>query len=107
MYFTHHFAHHETLSRAHSWLTRLGFKPQKLEIQTSGIPRVVLTVEPARLDAVRVLISAAERNDPDGFPSFWDEARQRRITSQEQDQVSTPSERRGRQATVIGWHPLD
>jgi hypothetical protein len=107
MYFTHHFAHHETLSLAHSWLTRLGFKPRKIATETSGIPRIVLNVEPQRLDAVCLLISAAERNDPDGFPSFWDEARQSRITPKDQDHEGTPPERRRRQSTVIGWHPLD
>jgi hypothetical protein len=106
MYFTHHFAHRETLTRAHSWLTRLGFNPRQIETVTTGIPRIVLTVEPHWLDAVNMLINAAERTDPEGSPSFWDEARRPHSTPRE-SQGGTPFERRKPQTSVIGWHPLD
>jgi hypothetical protein len=106
MYFTHHFAHRETLSRAHSWLTRLGFNPRQIETHSSGIPRIVMTVAPHRMDVVNMLINAAERTDPDGFPSFWDEARQPHSTPKEHHE-GTPTERRKPHSSVIGWHPLD
>jgi hypothetical protein len=71
MYMTHTFAHHETLSRAHSWLTQLGFHPRQ-GAQTPGVPRLVLVDEPQRLAAAKMLINAAENADPAGFTSFWD-----------------------------------
>jgi hypothetical protein len=71
MYMTHTFAHHETLSRAHSWLTQLGFHPRH-GTQASGVPRLVIVDEPHRLAAAKMLINAAESTDPDGFTSFWD-----------------------------------
>ena len=70
MYMTHTFAHHETLSRAHSWLTQLGFRPRHAA-QASGVPRLVIVDEPQRLAAAKMLINAAENADPDGSPSFW------------------------------------
>ena len=106
MYFTHHFAHHESLSRAHTWLTQLGFDPRPSGTHDSGIPRIVMMVEPHRLDAVNLLINAVERGDPDGFPSFWDEARQTHSAPEESLEAVSP-DRTERQSSVIGWHPLD
>jgi hypothetical protein len=71
MYMTHTFAHRETLSRAHSWLTQLGFRPRE-GAHSSGVPRLVIVDEPHRLAAAKMLINAAENADPDGFTSFWD-----------------------------------
>jgi hypothetical protein len=106
MYFTHHFAHHDTLSRARSWLTRLGFDPRPAPTHTSGIPRIAVVVEPHRLGAVNMLISAVERADPDGFPSFWDEARQPHSAPNEPHD-GAPTDRGKPRSSVIGWHPLD
>jgi hypothetical protein len=106
MYFTHHFAHRETLTRAHSWLTQLGFNPRRIETDASGIPRIVVKVEPHRLGAVKMLINAAERTDPDGFPTFWDEARRPHSTPREYPE-GVLSEHQKPHASVIGWHPLD
>ena len=106
MYFTHHFAHHDTLLRAHSWLTRLGFHPQQMDDQAAGIPRIVMAVEPHMWDVVNMLINAVELTDPDGFPSFWDEARQPR-SALKRDLEGIPSERPRPHPSVIGWHPLD
>lgn len=71
MYLTHTFAHRETLSRAHSWLTQLGFNPRRVA-EDSRIPRLVIVDEPHRLAAAKMLINAAVNTDPDGFTSFWD-----------------------------------
>jgi len=106
VYFTHHFAHHDTLSRAYSWLTRLGFHPQKIEGYTTGIPRIVMAVEPQMLDVVNMLINAVELTDPDGFPSFWDEALQPHGAPKAYHEA-THSERPVPHPSAIGWHPLD
>jgi hypothetical protein len=74
MYMTHTFAHQETLSRAHSWLTQLGFHPRH-GAHSSGVSRLVIVDEPQRLAAAKMLINAAENADPDGFTSFWEQRR--------------------------------
>jgi hypothetical protein len=71
MYMTHTFAHHETLSRAHSWLTQLGFHPREVA-PTSRVPRLVIVDDPHRIAAAKMLINAAENADPDGFTAFWE-----------------------------------
>jgi hypothetical protein len=106
MYFTHHFAHHETLSRVHSWLAQLGFKPHQIEMHKDGIPRIALSIEPYQWAEVSLLIAAVERTDPDGFPSFWDPPRSHRIPSGEHPEATPVAPHRSRSA-AIGWHPLD
>jgi hypothetical protein len=71
MYLSHTFAHHETLSRAHTWLTQLGFHPRQVA-PDSSVPRLGIVDEPYRMAAAKMLISAAENSDPDGFTSIWD-----------------------------------
>ena len=106
MYLTHTFAHHETLSRAHSWLTRLGFHPRQIGPDASGVPRIMIVDEPQRLAAAKMLINAAENADPHGFMSFWDKAPQpHHIPKQSQEDMT--AERRTPRASAIGWHPLD
>ena len=106
MFFSHHFAHRDTLSRAHSWLTQLGFRPQRIEDQATWIFRIAMEVEPSRLDAVTMLINAAELTDPDGFPSFWDEARQPHGAPKAFHEAIL-TERPAPHPSAIGWHPLD
>jgi hypothetical protein len=105
MYLTHTFAHRETLSRAHSWLTQLGFHPRE-GTRTSGVPRLVIVDEPHRLAAAKMLINAAENADPDGFRSFWDETQPSQQISDECC-VDVPARRHGPHSSVLGWHPLD
>ena len=106
MYFTHQFAHHETLSRAHSWLAQLGFKPHQIEMHTDGTPRIALSIEPSQWAEVSLLIGAVECADPDGFPSFWDQPRWHRNSSREHLETTPIVQCPGRSA-AIGWHPLD
>ena len=106
VFYSHHFAHRDTLSRAHSWLTQLGFHPQRIEDHATWIPRIVMEVEPSKVDAVNQLINAIESTDPDGFPCFWDEARQPHDSSKEYH-VAIPALRPEPHPTAIGWHPLD
>ncbi len=75
MYFSRQFAHPETLARVRTWLNELGIEHRKVRSAGSGLPRIVLNVEPQRLDAIRMLINAAERNDPDQLLSFWELSR--------------------------------
>jgi hypothetical protein len=106
MYLTHTFAHRETLSRAQSWLTQLGFRPRQVGAHTSGVPRLVIVDQPQRFAAARMLINAAENADPDGFKRFWDEA-PRPYRSPEECREDIPDERREPHSSVIGWHPLE
>ena len=41
VFYSHHFAHRDTLSRAHSWLTQLGFHPQRIQDHATWI-RIVM-----------------------------------------------------------------
>ncbi len=103
MYLTHTFAHRETLTRAHSWLTRHGFHPRR---NTSGVPRIMIVDDPHRLAAAKMLINAAESADPDGFPGLWDEARLPHYPAQESVANIRPEPAKAH-TSVIGWHPMD
>ncbi len=103
MYLTHTFAHRETLSRAHSWLTRHGFHPRHT---SSGTPRIMIVDELNRLAAARMLINAVELADPDGFPGLWDEARLPHYPAQESVANIRPEPAKPH-TSVIGWHPMD
>ena len=70
MYLTHTFAHAETLSRAQNWLTQLGFRTRQ-GAHGPDTSRLVIVGEPDRMAAAKMVISAAENADPDGFRSFW------------------------------------
>jgi hypothetical protein len=106
MYFTHHFAHLETLSRAHSWLAQLGFKAHQIEMHKTGTPRIVLSIEPYQWAEVSLLIGAVECTDPDGFPSLWDLPRLHRNDSPEHPEA-IPNAPCPCHSAAIGWHPLD
>jgi hypothetical protein len=106
MILTHTFAHRETLSRAHTWLTQVGFHPLQLGAHTSGVPRLVLVDEPHRMAAAKMLINAAENADPDGFTSFWDKATESQSSPREY-RMDIPAQRSEPHTSVLGWHPLD
>jgi hypothetical protein len=103
MYLTHTFANRETLSRAHSWLTRLGFHPRHA---ASGIPRIMIVDEMNRLAEARVLINAVESADPNGFPGLWAQTAPPQSLRDEShpDRLSDSGKPH---TSVIGWHPLD
>jgi hypothetical protein len=107
MYLTHTFAHREALSRAHGWLTRLGFHPLEVHAPQSSIPRLMIPVGPDRLAAAHMLINVAESADPDGFPSFWDKTEAPPGTASEHRGDIDSGRPRSPQSSVIGWHPLD
>jgi hypothetical protein len=106
MYYTHHFANHETLTRARSWLSRLGFGPESMEAHTDGIPRITVTVDPSRWSGVEMLIHAVERSDPRGWPGLWDVAAQKHVYPEPKEERAATRVPRS-PATLIGWHPPD
>ena len=106
MYYTHHFAHQETLRRACEWLGRFGFHPDARRTESAGPPTLSLLVARNRLAEVELLINAVEHTDPQGWPSFWDEvhagwAPAGRAPASTEEGRDHP--RRG----AIGWHPID
>lgn len=110
MYLTHTFAHRETLSRAYSWLTHLGFHPRRIEAPDVSISRLMIPLEPDRLAAAQMVINAVESADADGFPSFWDDARIYHGHPADGDfhhphQLSMAEVKPG--SSEIGWHPID
>jgi len=105
MYLTHTFAHRETLSRAQTWLTQLGFHPRQ-GAPAAGIPRLVIVDEPQRLAAAQMLINAAENADPDGFASFWDETPPPHHAP-DGYRDDHPARTHEPHSSVLGWHPLD
>ncbi|WP_422925578.1 hypothetical protein [Singulisphaera sp. PoT] len=107
MFFTHHFAHQETLTRAHFWLTRLGFNEHEMQAHTHGTPRLTLSVESPRLPEVRLLINAVERSDPDSFASFWVEAKKHHPSEDFSNEVVDATGSQTLHANTIGWHPPD
>jgi hypothetical protein len=106
MYYTHHFAHQETLRRACEWLGEFGYRPWEIERQFGGVPSLGLEVEPGRMGAVELLVNALETSDPDGWPGFWDESRLPHPWASSPgreprlDGVET-------RPSPVGWHPLD
>ncbi len=106
MYYTHHFAHPETLSRAHSWLTRLGFGADRMDAHAEGTPRLALRVEPSELAEVVMLLNAVERSDPDGWPSFWENALKNPSCPAMPEYPPTAEAVRPK-TVPIGWHPVD
>jgi hypothetical protein len=108
MYLTHTFAHRETLSRAHSWLTDLGFRPRRIDSPEVGIARLMIPVKPDCLAAAQMVINAVETADEDGFPSFWDETQAHHLSPVRTRPVGeTTVPQYQPHSSVIGWHPLD
>ncbi len=106
MYYTHHFAHHETLRRACDWLGQFGFHPSATLPGEADSPRLTLTVPTGQLAEVELLVNAAENSDPLGWPSFWDEARQFHATP-ELSSFRSRDDGAGAAKAEIGWHPID
>lgn len=107
MYFTHHFSSNETLTRALSWLTALGFAPERMEIHSEGIPRLSLAVDPLEWASVEMLLNVVERSDPEGWPSFHELAKKLAHTHVEAVPSAEPAIGHESHRTAIGWHPAD
>jgi hypothetical protein len=106
MYYTHHFAHHETLRRACDWLARLGFHADHTRSESGGTPWLAIPVGPGQYAEVALLVNAVERTDPQGWPSFWDEAALTHSAPGAAGRTDGPALAEAHHA-VIGWHPID
>ena len=105
MYYTHHFAHHATLRRACQWLDHLGLHPEYATTPDEGNPRLCLSVDRGRLAEVELLINALENADPEGWPSFWDEARLAYSAPAHDALRGVPAS--SNRPIPIGWHPME
>jgi len=106
-YISHQFAHHETLERARRWLVQAGIEPSRIEVHTGGIPRLAVAVEVGEAAEVELLIAAAESDDPDGNPSFWDLARQKHVYPEPREPSGSAIPGTRSESFVVGWRPLD
>lgn len=108
MFFTHHFAHQETLTRAHSWLTQLGFSEHEMRTYTHGTPMLTLSVEPTRLPEAQLVINAVERSDPDSLSGFWAEAKKEHQHVEEPvAEIDDATHDHVSHTNTIGWNPPD
>jgi hypothetical protein len=106
-YVTHQFSHPETLDRARRWLVQAGFDPGRIEVHPQGTPRLAVAVKPGEAAEVEMVINAAEESDPDGFPSFWELARQHHIYPQTQEPLAYGALEPRVASFVVGWRPID
>ncbi|MFO0889747.1 MAG: hypothetical protein U0790_11480 [Isosphaeraceae bacterium] len=107
-YLTHEFAHVETLERARRWLVQAGFESSQIEAVCEGIPRISVRVEPGQAAEAGLIISAAERGDPEGLPGFWDLARlEHGHPHHAVHPVQEPSDPSEPRTFVVGFHLPD
>jgi hypothetical protein len=106
-YVTHEFAHIETLERVKRWLIQAGIDPNRIEVHTHGVPRIVVAVEAGQYAEVGQVIDAAELGDPDGRPSIWDIARMPHVHT-EKPKPSGPAEGASHsEPSPVAWRPPD
>jgi len=107
-YVTHHFAHQETLDRAERWLHQVGIDPGRIEVHREGVPWISVIATPEQSAEVEMIFKAAELNDPDGWPSFWETAKMPHphVEPTAADAVTDSSVVTARPSPV-GWHPPD
>jgi len=106
-YVTRQFAHLETLERARRWLVQAGINASRIEVHTQGAFRIMVGVEAGEAVEVERVIDAAESSDPEGSPSFWDEARQQHVYPQPAGPGETPADPPHSESYVVGWRPQD
>jgi hypothetical protein len=107
-YLTHHFAHSETLERARRWLVAAGVSPERMHVHRHGVPSLTVAVEPAEVDGIEMVISAAEHTDPDGLPSFWELARlEPGLVAYAPDVATTSTVSEPPPSFALAWHPVD
>ena len=105
-YVTHHFAHAETLDRAERWLRQVGIDPGRIEVNRDGVPWISVIATHDQAAEVEMIFQAAEVNDPDGWPSFWELARMPHphVEPSSEDAITGSSVVTARPSPV-GWHP--
>jgi hypothetical protein len=107
-YLTHQFAHSETLDRARRWLIDAGVSPDRIHVHRHGVPSLTVAVEPGEIDGIELVIRAAENNDPDGLPSFWELARLKPTEAPDVHvEVASYSAPGSLTSFELAWHPVD
>lgn len=107
MYYTHHFSNLDTFSRARNWLSLLGFAPERIEAHSDGVPRIAMAIDASELAGVEMLMSAVERSDPQGLPSFRDVAKLPHIYPEGFAPGHSPIDLQKPHSSAIGWNPPD
>ncbi|MCA1685115.1 MAG: hypothetical protein LC745_03855 [Planctomycetia bacterium] len=107
-YVSHQFAHPETLDRAERWLRQFGIDPHHIEVHRDGVPWISVIATPEQSAEVEMIFKAAEVNDPDGWPSFWELSRMPHphVAPPAADPVTDSTFVTARPSPV-GWHPPD
>ncbi len=106
-YITHHFAHLNTLDRAYRWLLQIGFDPAKIESHREGTPWISMRLSQDQRGEAAMIFDAAESNDPDGWPSFWELAKNPHPHFEPTPEIATASIVLEAGPSPVGWHPLD
>lgn len=100
---THRFSSIETLHRAQEWLTRLGIRPDQMEVSSTGMPTLTIRGASGLLAEVEMIINAAELGDEKGLPAF-DEIDPTFVLPDAEPRLP---EHDGEHNSPIGWHPVD
>lgn len=106
-YITHHFAHLDTLDRAYRWLLQIGFDPAKIESHREGSPWISVRISQNERAEAEMIFEAAELNDPDGWPSFWELAKVPHPHFVPTPESATASTVVTAKASPVGWNPID
>jgi hypothetical protein len=105
-YVTRQFSHLETLERARRWLAQAGIDPSHIEVHTHGPLRITVAVAAGEATEVEHILDVAESSDPDGTPSFWDQAASQHVYPQQPPTEPNAAAPRS-ESFVVGWRPLD
>ncbi len=106
-YITHHFAHLDTLDRAYRWLLQVGISPGRIDAHREGAPWLTVRVGSGEKSAAEMIFEAAERTDPDGWPSFWELSRLPHPHFETNPVDVTGSSVVTAKPSPVGWHPPD
>jgi hypothetical protein len=104
---TRQFTHLETLERARRWLTQAGINPSRIEVHTQGLLRITVAVDAGEAAEVEQILNVAESSDPEGTPSYWDQARQQHVYPQPPPHSDSTGDAAQSESFLIGWRPLD
>jgi len=106
-YLTHHFAHLETLDRAYRWLIQIGFDPARIELHRDRNPSISVRASQDQQAEAELIFEAAELNDPDGWPSFWERAKTPQPHFEPTPESATASTVISVRPSPVGWNPPD
>src|ERR1700761_5669172 len=99
---THRFHSVQTLARAQEWLGQIGITPDRIEVSSTGLPSMTGQTDFSRMPEVEIVITAAERPDPEGWPAYDPPGALPPI----QIAAAPPAEsHEPLHTSPIGWHP--